>query len=100
MRKISIHLQEGFEGDTVILSAYGRILAEKDFVTTRSTIPFATTLDVQVDDNDRALTVVVAGLSRRQEATIDIGAEPFLGLNLTKAGQIVVARSNEAFCYM
>jgi hypothetical protein len=80
--RIQLVLQDGFEGDTVVVRADGRELLHWDDVTTRTQISHAGDTEVDVPEGRVTLEVDVPtqGVSDRVE--IDAASTPVVGLSV------------------
>lgn len=98
MSTLSIDLQEGFEGDEVIVRVDGQEAARRAKVRTQRMLGLAETLQVQVPA-DHA-TVEIAVPSRRLNKRVDIRPKetPYLGVSL-RGGEISVLPYPEPFGY-
>lgn len=82
MSRIQLVLQDGFEDDTVVVSADGQELLHWEGVTTRTQISHAGDTEVEVPEGMVTLEVDVPtqGVSDRVE--IDAAATPVVGLSV------------------
>lgn len=90
MQTLHLVLEDGFEGDTVVIRADGRELFREDDVTTRTQISHAGDAQVEVPEGLVTLEVEVPtqGVSDRVE--VDAAATPVVGLSL-REGRITPA---------
>lgn len=59
MGQITVHLLEGFDGDRVVLTVDGEMLASRDDVTTSPLVGSASSLEAAVPDGTSAVTIDV-----------------------------------------
>jgi hypothetical protein len=98
MATLSIDLQEGFEGEEVIVRVDGREAARCRGVRTNRMLGLADSLAVQVPE-DKA-TIEIAVPSRHLERRVEVrpGETPYLGVSLS-SGQINLLPYPEPFGY-
>ena len=98
MPTLTIDLQEGFEGEEVVVCVDGREAARRGGVRTKRTLGLADSLEVEVPEG--TATVEIAVPSRKLEKSVEVhsGKTPYLGVSLS-GGQITVLPYPEPFGY-
>ncbi len=94
-----IDLQEGFEGDAVVVCLDGREVFRKAEVRTRYQISRAESIKLEAVPGRTAVAVSLPDKGIKDEITIDVQATPFLGVSL-EAGVLVFKPSSEFFRYL
>ena len=94
-----IDLQDGFEGDAVVVCLDGREVFRKAGVRTRYQISRADRITLEADAGRRTVEVSLPDKGIKDEVTIDVEATPFLGVSLDQ-GALVFKPSSEAFRYL
>ncbi len=94
-----IHLQEGFEGDLVVIRLDGQEVFRKAEVRTRYQISRAESIDIEAPPGRHAVEVSLPDKGIKQEIAVDLEATPFLGVSLER-GALLFKPSNAAFRYV
>ncbi|QRM56679.1 hypothetical protein [Sinorhizobium sp. BG8] len=87
MPTLTVDLQEGFEGDEVVIAVDGRELFRKQGVKTRHQIGLAERVRLEVEAKQCSLRVSLPERSLKRELSVDCAAEPTLAVSLI-GGQI------------
>lgn len=95
---VSVALQDGFEGDHVIVRINGEAVLDAPNVRTDQRIGLASAVDVAVGEDASELVVEVPDRGLHAIRQIDDEAPPFLGVSLLN-GQLVLTTSNTPFGY-
>jgi len=94
-----IDLQEGFEGDAVVICLDGQEVFRKADVRTRYQISRAEGIEIEAPPGRHAVEVSLPDKGIKQEIAVDLEATPFLGVSLER-GALVFKPSNAAFRYV
>ena len=94
-----IDLQEGFEGDAVVVCLDGQEVFRKADVRTRYQISRAERIEFEAAPGSHAVEVSLPDKGIKQETVIDVELTPFLGVSLER-GALVFKPSSEAFRYL
>jgi hypothetical protein len=81
---LRIALEEGFEGEAVVVDVNGSTVLERDDVRTRMQVGFAERLEVPVEEGDAVVEVRLHGAAAGRGRLPDLGAA--LRLRLTAGG--------------
>ncbi len=82
MTQLHIALEDGFDGDTVVLLVDDEEVFRKDGVTTRTQLSLAESLELDVRPGPLRLRIDVPSQGVDQTLEIDAGRHPFVGLSL------------------
>jgi hypothetical protein len=96
---LRIALEEGFEGEAVVVEVNGHTVLERDDVRTRMQVGFAERLDVPVDQDDAAVDVRLPRLGAAGRLTAHVADRLHLGVSL-RNGEIVFRTSEQPFGYL
>jgi hypothetical protein len=99
MAVVSLALEEGFEGDTVIVKVNGRQVFERNGVSTRTQIGLAESFDVPVDEHDAVVEVQVPTRGASGSITHPVGDRLHVGVSVQQ-GDIVFRTSEGPFGYV
>lgn len=94
-----IDLQEGFEGDKVVVSLDSREVFRKAEVRTRYQISRAESITLEATPGRHAVEVSLPDKDIAEAITIDVRATPFLGVSLER-GALVLKPSSDPFRYL
>lgn len=99
-RSLTLALQEGFDDDTVLITAGGRTLQRLEHVSTRNQIGLARELSLIAPAGVAALEIVLP--DKGIVHAVPLGAEDGLhyGASIDAAGTVDVRRSPEPFGYV
>lgn len=100
MALLHVALQEGFEGDRVVVHVNGREVFAKDDVRTMLQIGLADSFDVEVPGGPTKISVEVASRGAAESFDVDVQDQAYAGLSLTREGDLVPAVSREPFGYV
>jgi hypothetical protein len=100
MAKLNIHLQEGFDHDTVIVRVGGREIFRSPNVTTRTQIGLAEMLNADVSGDLVDVDVDVPARSQHASFSVSPSATPYLGVSLDRSGQLIHHVSAEIMGYV
>lgn len=87
MATLTVDLQDGFEGDEVVIAIDGREVFRKQGVKTRHQIGLAERVPIEVDSRQCRLQVSLPERSLQRELLVDTAAGPILAVSLI-GGQI------------
>ena len=79
---LTIDLQEGFEGDQVVIAVDGREVFRKQGVKTRQQIGLAERVRLDVGAGQRSLRVSLPDRDLQREMQVDTTANPILAVSL------------------
>jgi hypothetical protein len=99
MAVINVALEEGFEGDTVIVEVNGRQVFEQDGVSTRTQIGLAELFEVAVDERDTVVEVRVSTRGATGSITHPVVDGLHVGVSVQQ-GDIVFRTSEGPFGYV
>ena len=94
-----IHLQEGFEGDSVVIRLDGHEVFRKAEVRTRYQISRAERVEIEAAPGRHTVEVSLPDKGIKDEVVVDAEATPFLGVSLEQDA-LVFKSSSEAFRYL
>lgn len=95
MAVVGVALEEGFEGDTVVVEVNGRQVFERDGVITRTQIGLAELFDVAVDEHDAVVEVQVPARGVTGSITHPVVDRLYMGVSVQQ-GDIVFRTSEGA----
>lgn len=93
MTPLHIALEDGFDGDTVVLLVDGEEVFREEGITTRTQISLAESLELDVRPGPLRLRIDVPSQGVEQTFEVDAGRHPFVGLSLREG--VVQARLPE-----
>ena len=99
MGSLRIALEEGFEGDAVVVEVNGHTVLERDDVRTRMQVGFAERLDVPVDEADAAVEVRLPRRRATGRLTAHVADRVHVGVSL-RNGEVVFRTSEQPFGYV
>lgn len=94
-----IDLQEGFDGDAVVVCLDGQEVFRKADVRTRYQISRAEGIEIEAAPGRHTVEVSLPDKGIKQETVIDLEVTPFLGVSLERGG-LVFKPSSSAFRYI
>ncbi|MFL5403888.1 MAG: hypothetical protein ACJ8BF_13835 [Gemmatimonadales bacterium] len=100
MSTVHVHLQEGFDGEPVILRLDGRVVANRATVRTRQQLGLAEIIQLDTSPGHHELEVVLPARNRVQTIPFDLQQELHLGLNLESDGVVTHRISQSTFGYV
>lgn len=99
MTGLSIHLQEGFEDDVVIIRTDGRERARKEHVTTRMLLGYAEIVELESSATGSVrLEVTLPNRQIAGSTTLSLAGGVFVGVNVEN-GVLVFAVRDRPFTY-
>jgi hypothetical protein len=98
MPLIHVDLQEGFEGDPIVIAVNGREAFNKPAVRTRTQIGLADSVELTLPPGDANIEVTARGNTTR--FTVPAPDDVYVGISIADNGQIVHRTSREAFGYL
>ncbi len=96
---LSVALQEGFESDRVIVRLDGVEVARRDDVTTDLRIGLATSFEVSLDDDSRAIEVRVPSQGVVGQTVVSVDGPLHLGVSVVE-GEVRFRASEQPFGYL
>lgn len=100
MNKLNIHLQEGFDHDTVTVRVAGREVFRSQSVTTRTQIGLAEMLTADAPGDAVDVEVEVPTRGQRASFRVSPSVTPYLGVSLDRSGQLTHQVSAEIMGYV
>lgn len=100
MATLQVHLQEGFEGEPVVLRLGGRIVADRPSVSTRPQLGLAEIVRLDVPPGHHVLEVALPARHRSEEIPFDLDRELHLALSLERDGTLRHRSSESTFGYV
>jgi hypothetical protein len=82
MATLTIHLQDGFLGDTVVVSLDGEEIARREGVTTDLRLSRAAVIETEVADGDGTITVALPERGLAAELALPLAGEVVLAANV------------------
>ena len=107
MAELSIDFQDGFNSDTVVISADGREVGRAEGVTSRNQIGFAGTITVLLAGGETTLEITLptrkdpggtGPLVRR--ISVDPVVAPHVGISISRDGDVTSRTSATPFGYL
>lgn len=93
-------LQDGFNGDEVIMRVAGREVFRQPAVRTRTQIGLAATQDIAVDSGSVAIEVALPQRHIAQNLSLQVTKDTYLGLSVLPDGSLRHVVSDEPFGYV
>jgi hypothetical protein len=93
MAKLGIHLQNGFDGDEVVVLANGNELMHRHDVSTRRILGLAVHEEFEVGNGPLSLDVSIPSRGIRKRIEVEEGQERYIGLSLENGDLRVIQRS-------
>lgn len=99
MADLHIALEEGYEGETVVVTVDGDEVFRDDDVRTRYQIGLADSVDVTVASGACEVVVALPDRGLERTYTVDMSGDRWMGLSLGEDGQLHERISGEMFGY-
>lgn len=99
MPQLHVALLDGFFGDEVVVRIHGQEVFREPSVRTRMQISRAAEFEVDVPDGTAPVEIELPGRAARAEIAVPVADTPYLGISLTRAGQLVHVLQPEPFHY-
>lgn len=96
---LRIDLQDGFEGDNVIVKINSKEVYRKEGVKTELTLGYADSLEVEVAEGHCIVEVALPGKGIAESISLNVFAPVYLGLSVSD-GKIIQRRSETFFAYL
>lgn len=96
MPKLSIHLQDGFDDDEVVVSVDGSIMRRLEHVTTRLLLGYADEFQVEMQQTECSLRIVLPRRNLEAEAVVRLPA--YVGASVAEGGLMLLS-SDRPFGY-
>jgi len=87
MAKLGIHLQDGFDGDEVVVKVDGKVRLQRDGVTTRRVLGLAEHVELEVADGPLALEVAIPNRGLERTIAAEARGELHLGVSIAHGGE-------------
>jgi hypothetical protein len=100
MAELHIALQEGFDGDEVIVLIDGQDVYRRPGVTTRTQIGLADSFTRKVADRRVAVEVRLPGRGASGLIDVDGNRPCHIGVSVTPAGRVALRAQDEPFGYL
>jgi hypothetical protein len=98
MPLLHVALQEGFGDEPVLATVNGHEQFRKDHVRTRTQIGLADSFELTLPAGPVEIAVTARGATHR--ITASLSADLYVGVSITRDGQIVDKQSTHAFGYV
>jgi hypothetical protein len=98
VRKLTFHLQEGFNNDEVQVLSEGRMLFQRTAVTTKRLLGYADVIEVQAAESVAGVVVRVPTHGLSYTFTLPPGGPLHIALSI-EAGRVVHRLSESSFGY-
>jgi hypothetical protein len=98
MTTLTIDLQDGFAGDTVVVRVNGRDVFHKPGVNTDYSIGRADSVTTEVNDGATRVEILVPSRNLSGTETLNAAETPFLGISVADGG-VVFKPARELFRY-
>ena len=99
MPNLHIALQEGFDGDEVLIVVNGQRLS-RHRVTTKNQIGYADAVDVEVSAGEVRVDVELTQRGIRGSYTLTVDGPAYLAVSVDRAGTLQFEKASEAFRYL
>ena len=99
MFTLRIALEEGFEGEAVVVDVNGSTVLERDDVRTRMQVGFAERLEVPVEEGDAVVEVRLPQRRAAGRLTCHVADRLHVGVSLRR-GEVVFRTSEQPFGYV
>lgn len=98
MATLHVHLQDGFEGEPVVVQVDGRVVFDEPAVRSLTQVGLARMFDVEVPDDAGTLAIALPARHRDAVIPIDPADAPHLAISVGADGDIVhTARADPWF---
>lgn len=94
-----IALEEGFDGEDIVIRVDGEQVFHGEDVRTRYQIGLAAMVDVTVDDGPAEVEIDLPGRGSTRTLTVDVNGELWVGLSLQDGDRLEERISSETFRY-
>jgi hypothetical protein len=98
MPLLHVDLQDGFSDEPVLVTVNGHEQFRKDHVRTRTQIGLADSFELTLPDGPVQIEVIARGATHR--ITAPLSTDLYVGVSITRDGQIVDKQSTHAFGYV
>ena len=98
MNTLRIALQDGFEGDAVVVSVNGKEVFDQDSVKTKRQIGNARSFDVEVAEESADVEVSLPSRKLSESIAVKMDGKVYLGVSITR-NRIEYNISSEPFHY-
>ena len=99
MMQLRIDLQDGFEGDTVVVKINNKELYRKKGVKTELTLGYADSLETEVPEGQNTIEIELPEKNIFESISLTVSSPVYLGLSVSD-GKIVARQSKEFFAYL
>ena len=99
MAQLQVALQEGFEGETVVIRVAGREVFRKDNVTTKLQIGFAESFEMNVEEGSVNLEIALPAKALSKAIDLQAKNTIYVGVSII-AGQVAYRISQDPFGYV
>ena len=99
MTLLTIHLQEGFFEDAVVIEVNGDEVFHKDQVSTRFQIGLADTIELEVDTDSAVVAVKLPRKNSVDQVQVPLTAPAYVGVSVAD-GSIDFKHASEPFGYV
>lgn len=84
MTTLRIALQDGFEGDPVVVSVNGKQVFDQENVKTKRQIGNARSFDVKVDEETANVEISLPSRKLSERITVKMDGKVYLGISITR----------------
>lgn len=99
MSRLSISLEEGFTGETVVVSVNGAEVYRRDHVKTKLQIGLAEQFELEVQDGPASIEVTLPAKQLSGRSDVDVAGELYVGVNV-EGNEIRFRHSSHTFGYV
>lgn len=99
MAQLHVALQEGFEGETVVIRVAGKEVFRKDSVTTKLQIGFAESFEMNVEEGPVNLEIALPSKALSKAIDLQVTNTIYVGVSVI-AGQVEYRISQDQFGYV
>lgn len=98
MATLTIDFQEGFAGDTVVLSLNGDEVLRQENITTKMVLGYAGSFESEVETGSVTVEIYVQTKDLRETVILEVSEDTYLGISITD-GKIETIQLDEPFKY-
>lgn len=98
MATLTIDFQEGFAGDTVVLSLNGDEVLRQENITTKMVLGYAGSFESEVETGSVSIEIYVQTKDLRETVILEVSEDTYLGISITD-GKIETIQLDEPFRY-
>ncbi|MFQ5347846.1 MAG: hypothetical protein ACE5ED_08380 [Rhodothalassiaceae bacterium] len=99
MPRLRVDLQDGFDGEAVLVELDGKAVYRQDEVRTRYQVGLADVIERDVADGRHALAIRLLRQDAAWQDSIDVKGETHVGVSLSASGTLEVTVEDRPFRY-